>query len=35
MEKDIGVAPPENPPRLTVWQKAKRVAVSICSYIYL
>ena len=34
MEK-VDAAPPENPPPLTVWQKVKRVAVSICSYIYL
>jgi len=28
-------APPANPPPLTMWQKVKHVAVSICSYIYL
>ena len=31
----LDVAPPTNPPPLTMWQKVKRVAVSICSYIYL
>jgi len=31
----VDVAPPANPPPLTMWQKVKRVAVSICSYIYL
>ena len=33
--KKVDVAPPANPPPLTVWQKVMRVAVSICSYIYL
>jgi len=40
MEKDsevekVDVAPPANPPPLTMWQEVVRVAVSICSYIYL
>jgi len=40
MQKDsevekVDVAPPANLPPFTMWQKVKRVAVSICSYIYL
>jgi hypothetical protein len=31
----LDLVAPENPPPFTMWQKVKRVAVSICSYINL